>query len=102
MTKISFPLIVPQELFALGASFFISSFFQVFPGTQAPPRSLVQESAGGKTQVAGLFSCVLVLLVCLVMGPALQVGWDIITGALCLSLNEVIMAQFKRGHYVSV
>ena len=63
-----------QELFAIGMAFSISSFFQCFGGTQAPPRTLVQDSAGGKTQLASIFSSILVLLVCLLLAPAFQVS----------------------------
>ncbi|CAF93401.1 unnamed protein product, partial [Tetraodon nigroviridis] len=40
-----------QELIALGLCNFISSFFQTFAVTCSMSRSLVQESTGGKTQV---------------------------------------------------
>ena len=60
-------------MFALGSSFLVSSFFGCFPGAQAPPRTFIQESAGGKTQVAGIISSVLVLMVCLFVAPVTQV-----------------------------
>lgn len=36
---------------------------------QAPPRSLVHDAAGGKSQVSGIVSAILVLFVCLFLGP---------------------------------
>lgn len=41
----------PQELVALGLSNLIGGIFQCFPVSCSMSRSLVQESAGGNTQV---------------------------------------------------
>uniref|UniRef100_H3CHQ0 Solute carrier family 26 member 5 n=1 Tax=Tetraodon nigroviridis TaxID=99883 RepID=H3CHQ0_TETNG len=57
-----------QELIALGLCNFISSFFQTFAVTCSMSRSLVQESTGGKTQIAGLLSSIVVLLVVVAIG----------------------------------
>ncbi|KAM9772024.1 prestin isoform X1 [Syngnathus typhle] len=57
-----------QELIALGLCNFISSFFQTFTITCSMSRSLVQESTGGKTQIAGLLGSLLVLLVIVAIG----------------------------------
>lgn len=57
-----------QELIALGLCNFVSSFFQTFAITCSMSRSLVQESTGGKTQIAGLLSSLVVLLVVVAIG----------------------------------
>uniref|UniRef100_A0A669BK88 Solute carrier family 26 member 5 n=1 Tax=Oreochromis niloticus TaxID=8128 RepID=A0A669BK88_ORENI len=57
-----------QELIALGLCNFISSFFQTFAVTCSMSRSLVQESTGGKTQIAGLLASLLVLVVVVAIG----------------------------------
>ncbi|XP_023205781.1 prestin [Xiphophorus maculatus] len=57
-----------QELIALGLCNFLSSFFHTFAITCSMSRSLVQESTGGKTQIAGLLSSLVVLLVVLAIG----------------------------------
>ncbi|XP_067345783.1 prestin isoform X2 [Channa argus] len=57
-----------QELIALGLCNFISSFFQTFTITGSMSRSLVQESTGGKTQIAGLVASLVVLLVVVAIG----------------------------------
>ncbi|XP_069833952.1 prestin isoform X1 [Dendropsophus ebraccatus] len=57
-----------QELIALGLCNSFGSFFQTFAVTCSMSRSLVQESTGGNTQVAGLLSSFVVLLVILVIG----------------------------------
>uniref|UniRef100_A0A8B9GN55 Solute carrier family 26 member 5 n=1 Tax=Astyanax mexicanus TaxID=7994 RepID=A0A8B9GN55_ASTMX len=57
-----------QEMIALGLCNFASSFFQTFVITSSMSRSLVQESTGGKTQIAGLLGSLLVLLVIVAIG----------------------------------
>ncbi|KAM4711683.1 prestin isoform 1-T2 [Anableps anableps] len=61
-----------QELIALGICNFMSSFFHTFAITSSMSRSLVQESTGGKTQIAGLLSSLVVLLVVLAIGFVFQ------------------------------
>ncbi|KAI4900254.1 hypothetical protein NFI96_028682, partial [Prochilodus magdalenae] len=61
-----------QELIALGLCNFVSSFFQTFAITSSMSRSLVQESTGGKTQIAGFLSSLLVLLVIVAIGFMFQ------------------------------
>nr|XP_019955426.1 PREDICTED: prestin isoform X2 [Paralichthys olivaceus] len=61
-----------QELIALGLCNFISSFFQTFAVTCSMSRSLVQESTGGKTQIAGLLASLVVLLVVVAIGFVFQ------------------------------
>ncbi|KAH3838311.1 hypothetical protein DPMN_111719 [Dreissena polymorpha] len=57
-----------QELIAYGISNVFASFFSCFPLAASVSGSSVQESAGGKTQVASLFSAALVMIVILVLG----------------------------------
>ena len=66
--KHGYAIDVNQELFAYGLSYGLSSFFGCFAGAQAPPRTLLHDSLGGKTQLSSLFSCSVVLIVCLFMG----------------------------------
>ncbi|XP_015253121.1 PREDICTED: prestin [Cyprinodon variegatus] len=61
-----------QELIALGVCNFTGSFFHTFAITCSMSRSLVQESTGGKTQIAGLLSSLVVLLVVLAVGFVFQ------------------------------
>ena len=49
-----------------------SSFFQCFPNTASLSRSVLQESSGGKTQLAGGVSCILLLIVILALAPLIQ------------------------------
>uniref|UniRef100_A0A8C4F842 Solute carrier family 26 member 6, like 2 n=1 Tax=Dicentrarchus labrax TaxID=13489 RepID=A0A8C4F842_DICLA len=61
-----------QELVALGLSNTVGSFFQCYAVTSSLSRSLVQESTGGKTQVAGVISSVIVLITILKIGALFE------------------------------
>ncbi|XP_051948086.1 solute carrier family 26 member 6 [Xyrauchen texanus] len=61
-----------QELVALGLCNVIGGFFKCYSVTSSMSRSLVQESSGGKTQVAGLISAVIVLITVLKLGPVFE------------------------------
>ncbi|XP_045166234.2 prestin-like isoform X2 [Mercenaria mercenaria] len=58
-----------QELMAYGISTVVSSFLSSAAPSASLSRSLVQERVGGRTQVAGLVSCCLLLVVLLAIGP---------------------------------
>uniref|UniRef100_A0A8K9XGK5 Solute carrier family 26 member 6, like 2 n=1 Tax=Oncorhynchus mykiss TaxID=8022 RepID=A0A8K9XGK5_ONCMY len=57
-----------QELVALGLSNTVGGFFQCYSVTSSMSRSLIQESTGGRTQVAGVVSSVIVLITVLQLG----------------------------------
>ncbi|CAK6435928.1 unnamed protein product [Pipistrellus nathusii] len=57
-----------QELVALGLSNLVGGIFQCFPVSCSMSRSLVQESAGGNTQVAGAVSSLFILFIILKLG----------------------------------
>ena len=71
-TRHRYALDTNQELLALGLSFGIGSFFHCFAGAQAPPRALIHEAVGGRTQLSNLISSLLLVLVCLAFGPAFK------------------------------
>uniref|UniRef100_A0A3B5AY70 Solute carrier family 26 member 6-like n=1 Tax=Stegastes partitus TaxID=144197 RepID=A0A3B5AY70_9TELE len=61
-----------QELVALGLSNTVGGFFQCYSVTSSLSRSLVQESTGGKTQVAGVISSIIVLITVLKIGSLFE------------------------------
>ncbi|XP_076023234.1 solute carrier family 26 member 6-like [Genypterus blacodes] len=61
-----------QELIALGLSNSVGGFFQCYSVTSSLSRSLVQESTGGKTQVAGVVSSIIVLITVLKIGSLFE------------------------------
>ncbi|XP_023066432.1 solute carrier family 26 member 10 [Piliocolobus tephrosceles] len=67
--KYSYTIDFNQELLAHGASNLISSLFSCFPNSATLATTSLLVAAGGKTQLAGLFSCIVVLSVLLWLGP---------------------------------
>ncbi|XP_030588783.1 solute carrier family 26 member 6-like [Archocentrus centrarchus] len=61
-----------QELVAVGLSNAIGGLFQCYSVTSSLSRSLVQESTGGKTQVAGVISSIIVLITILKIGSLFE------------------------------
>nr|KAF6476207.1 solute carrier family 26 member 6 [Rousettus aegyptiacus] len=61
-----------QELVALGLSNLIGGIFQCFPVSCSMSRSLVQESTGGNTQVAGAVSSLFILIIIVKLGELFQ------------------------------
>lgn len=58
-----------QELLAVGCCNVLPAFFHCFATSAALAKSLVKTSAGGRTQLSGVVSAALVLLVLLVLAP---------------------------------
>ncbi|XP_012875956.1 PREDICTED: solute carrier family 26 member 10 [Dipodomys ordii] len=58
-----------QELLAHGVSNLVSSLFSCFPNSATLATTSLLADAGGNTQLAGLFSCMVVLSVLLWLGP---------------------------------
>ncbi|XP_059499329.1 solute carrier family 26 member 10 isoform X2 [Stegostoma tigrinum] len=58
-----------QELLAHGISNTISSLFTCFPSSASLATSNILESTGSSTQLAGFFTCLVVLVVLLLIGP---------------------------------
>ncbi|XP_058128618.1 sulfate transporter [Anopheles ziemanni] len=58
-----------QELVALGVTNVIGSMFSCIPTACSLSRSLIQHQTGGKTQIAAVFSSMIMLVVLLWVGP---------------------------------
>nr|XP_021513322.1 solute carrier family 26 member 10 isoform X2 [Meriones unguiculatus] len=67
--KYSYTIDPNQELLAHGISNLISSLFSCFPNSATLATTSLLVDAGGNTQLAGLFSCMVVLSVLLWLGP---------------------------------
>uniref|UniRef100_A0A6Q2WVH1 STAS domain-containing protein n=1 Tax=Esox lucius TaxID=8010 RepID=A0A6Q2WVH1_ESOLU len=61
-----------QELIALGLSNSIGGIFQCFAISCSMSRSMVQESTGGKTQVAGALSAMVILIITMWIGSLFE------------------------------
>ncbi|XP_069440928.1 solute carrier family 26 member 10-like isoform X3 [Ovis canadensis] len=67
--KYSYTIDSNQELLAHGVSNLVSSLFSCFPNSATLATTSLLVDAGGNTQLAGLFSCMVVLSVLLWLGP---------------------------------
>ncbi|XP_067400355.1 solute carrier family 26 member 6 isoform X2 [Emydura macquarii macquarii] len=61
-----------QELIALGISNFVGGFFQCFSISCSMSRTLVQETTGGNSQVAGVIASLIILVTILKIGQLFQ------------------------------
>ena len=57
-----------QEAIAYGLTNICSAFFQCFPASTAPPRTMILSNMGSKTTLNGISTCCVILLVILVLG----------------------------------
>lgn len=67
--KMSYDIDFNQELLAMGAANVVGSFLSCFPMSASLSRSTIQQTVGGRTQVASLISCVILTAVLLWLGP---------------------------------
>nr|7V73_A Chain A, Prestin [Homo sapiens]7V74_A Chain A, prestin [Homo sapiens]7V75_A Chain A, prestin [Homo sapiens] len=84
-----------QELIALGLMNIVGSFFSCYPATGSFSRSAVNESAGGKTQVAGIVAALVVLLVLLFLGPLFYYLPKAVLAAIIIVNLKGLLMQFK-------
>ena len=89
--------VVPnQELIAMGAANIFSAFFSCFPCSTSLSRSAVQSIVGGKTNIASLVSCLLLLIVLLCLAPLLYHLPKCILAVVTLVALKSILMQTKE------
>ncbi|KAM4676062.1 pendrin-like [Discoglossus pictus] len=71
-TKHNYAVNGNQEFIAFGISNLFCGAFSCFVASTALSRTAVQESTGGKTQIAGIISSIIVLIAILVLGRLLE------------------------------
>ncbi|KAM9185616.1 solute carrier family 26 member 6 isoform 2-T2 [Dugong dugon] len=84
-----------QELVALGLSNLIGGIFQCFPISCSMSRSLVQETTGGNTQVAGAVSSLFILIIIVKLGELFQDLPKAVLAAVIIVNLKGMMMQFK-------
>ncbi|XP_027782251.1 chloride anion exchanger [Marmota flaviventris] len=94
--KYDYPIDGNQELIALGLSNIFTGSFRGFAGSTALSRSGVQESTGGKTQIAGLLSAVIVLIVIVAIAFLLAPLQKSVLAALALGNLKGMLMQFAE------
>ncbi|KAL8599589.1 hypothetical protein ACOMHN_065198 [Nucella lapillus] len=85
-----------QELLAYGILNIVSSFFSSFCAAASLSRSLVQDNVGGRTQVAGLVSSALLLVVLLVLGTYFKTLPNCILAAIIVVALKGMFKQFAE------
>ncbi|CAL8242398.1 unnamed protein product [Merluccius merluccius] len=89
-----------QELIAFGVSNIFGASFKSFAASTALSRSAVQESTGGKTQVAGLLSAIIVMVVTLAIGFLLEPLPRSVLGAVVIVNLKGMLMQVTEVPYL--
>ncbi|NWY47402.1 S26A6 protein, partial [Sylvia atricapilla] len=84
-----------QELIALGLCNFLGGFFQCFAISCSMSRSLVQESTGGNSQVAGVIASLVILVTILKIGELFRDLPKAILAAIIIVNLKGMFKQFK-------
>lgn len=82
-----------QELFALGMSNLISSFFKSFVSSGSLPRTALAESAGAKTQISTIIACLIMLAQLFWLSPFLS---ELPKACLAAIIIVVMVNLFKQ------
>uniref|UniRef100_A0A4W4DSQ0 STAS domain-containing protein n=1 Tax=Electrophorus electricus TaxID=8005 RepID=A0A4W4DSQ0_ELEEL len=89
-----------QELIAFGASNIFGGAFRSFAASTALSRTAVQESTGGKTQIASLISALIVLITIVGIGFLLEPLPKSVLGALVIVNLKGMLMQFREICYL--
>lgn len=89
-----------DELVAFGVSNMFGASFRSFAASTALSRTAVQESSGGKTQIAGLISAMMAMIVTLALGFLLEPLPRSVLGALVIVNLKGMLMQFKEVPYL--
>uniref|UniRef100_A0A8C1HQS8 Solute carrier family 26 member 3 n=1 Tax=Cyprinus carpio carpio TaxID=630221 RepID=A0A8C1HQS8_CYPCA len=84
-----------QELLAFGVSNMFGASFRSFAASTALSRTAIQESTGGKTQIAGVLSAMMVLIVIVAVGFLLEPLPRSVLGALVIVNLKGMLMQFR-------
>ncbi|XP_043092916.1 solute carrier family 26 member 3, tandem duplicate 2 [Puntigrus tetrazona] len=85
-----------QELLAFGVSNIFGASFRSFAASTALSRTAIQESTGGKTQIAGVLSAMMVLIVTVAVGFLLEPLPRSVLGALVIVNLKGMLMQFRE------
>ncbi|KAK3595081.1 hypothetical protein CHS0354_043181 [Potamilus streckersoni] len=89
--KNNYKLNVSQEMIAIGSCNLIGSIFSCFACAASIARTTLQDALRGKTQVASLVSCSLILAVMFFMGPLLyHLPLTVLSCILMVTLKNII------------
>ncbi|XP_034382703.1 chloride anion exchanger-like [Cyclopterus lumpus] len=89
-----------QELIAFGVSNIFGASFKSFAASTALSRTALQESSGGKTQIAGLISAMMAMIVTVALGFLLEPLPTSVLGALVIVNLKGMLMQFREIPYL--
>ncbi|KAM4615558.1 solute carrier family 26 member 3 [Polymixia lowei] len=89
-----------QELIAFGVSNIFGASFRSFAASTALSRTAIQESSGGKTQIAGLISAMMAMIVTLALGFLLEPLPRSVLGALVIVNLKGMLMQVRDIPYL--
>ncbi|XP_075219033.1 solute carrier family 26 member prestin isoform X2 [Lycorma delicatula] len=93
--KLQYELDPNQELLAQGTGNLVGSFFSCLPFSASLSRSVIQETAGGQTQLASVFSSGIILVVLLWIAPFFEPLPRCILASLIVVALKGILFQVK-------
>lgn len=84
-----------QEILASGAGNVFGSFFSCMPYAASLSRSLIQQSVGARTQIANVFSCIVLVLVLLFVAPFFEpLPYCVLSAIIVIALKGMFL-QFQ-------
>lgn len=86
--KLNYDIDFNQELLAMGTANVVGSFFSCFALAASLSRSTIQQTVGGRTQLASLISCGLLLIVLLWIGKFFEKLPKVITPSMLFTNYE--------------
>ncbi len=84
-----------KEFLAYGIMNVLSAFFGGFPGAISLARCIIFENVGGRTQIYGFFSGVIVLIVILLLGEFLSCEFKKLFFSTKFSVKDPISKRFQ-------
>ncbi|XP_037917492.1 solute carrier family 26 member 6-like isoform X1 [Hermetia illucens] len=89
--KLNYEVNSNQELLAMGAGNVVGSLFSCMPFSASLSRSIIQQTVGGRTQIASVFSCLILAFVLLWIGPFFEpLPRSVLAGIILIALKGML------------